>query len=121
MTKFKQSGLHGFVNLLVGGTTLAAYYICPHMDKMFPVLNSRSYRKKFCKSGIIVIKFSSLCHLDKSDDQKQFAGAMVENYWVHLFLAGLFSHCTSVAIYVDDGRAYFEKCPKVIMFSWGGT
>jgi hypothetical protein len=22
---------------------------------------------------------------------------------------------------IVDGRAYFGKCPKVIMFSWGGT
>jgi hypothetical protein len=45
----------------------------------------------------------------------------IKNYWVYLFLAGLFSHCTSVAIYNVDGKAYFGKCPKVIMFSWGGT
>ncbi len=45
----------------------------------------------------------------------------IKNYWVHLFLAGLFSHCTSVAIYIVDGRAYFGKCPTVTMFSWGGT
>jgi hypothetical protein len=45
----------------------------------------------------------------------------IKNYWVHLFLAGLFSHCTSVAIYIVDGRAYFGKCPMVIMFAWGGT
>jgi hypothetical protein len=187
--------VHGFVNLLVGGTTLSAYYIYPHMAKLFPVSNSCSYRKKFCPSGIIAIEFSSLCHLDKSDDQKQFVGEMVnrlqlvvnqfqhlrdrsiefvearyqearnalkhfwwwgvclpttccyqyvgldkktevyqfcmcpcigttyriKNYWVHLFLAGLSSHCTSVPIYVVDGRDYFGKCPKVIMFSWGGT
>jgi hypothetical protein len=43
------------------------------------------------------------------------------NYWVHLFLAGLFSHCTSVPIYIVNGRAYFGKCPKVVMFSWVGT
>jgi hypothetical protein len=69
--------VHGFVNLLVGGTTLAAYYIYPHMAKLFPVSNSCSYRTKFCPSGIIAIEFSSLCHLDKSDDQKQFVGEMV--------------------------------------------
>jgi hypothetical protein len=68
---------HKFVNLLDGGTTLADYYIYPHMAKLFPVSNSCSYRKKFCPSGIIALKFSSLCHLDKSDDQKQFVGEMV--------------------------------------------
>jgi hypothetical protein len=183
--------VHGFVNLLVGGTTLAAYYIYPHMTKLFPVSNSRSYRKKFCPSGIIAIDFCSSCHLDKSDDQKDFVNEMVyrlhlvvnqflhlqdttfefveerylqacnalkhirwcgvclpttccyqyvglasksevyqffmcpglgttyriKSYWVHLFLAGLFSHCSSVAIYIVDGRAY----PTVTMFSWGGT
>jgi len=187
--------VHGLVNLLVGGTTLAAYHIYPHMAKLFPVSNSRLYRNKFCPSGILAINFCSSCHLDKSDDQKQFAGEMkerlrlvvnefqrlrdstvtfvaeryqqaanalkhilwwgvclpttccyqyvgltskievyqffmcpglgttyrIKNYWVHLFLAGLFSHCTSVAIFIVDGRAYFGKCPTVTMFSWGGT
>ena len=42
----------------------------------------------------------------------------IKNYWVHLFLAGLFSHCTSVAIYILlMGGRILEKCPKVIMFS----
>ncbi len=45
----------------------------------------------------------------------------IKNYWVHLFLAGLFCHCTSVAVYIVDGRAYFGKCPTLTMFSWGGT
>ncbi len=36
----------------------------------------------------------------------------IKNYWVHLFLAGLFSHCTSVAIYIVDGRAYFLENAK---------
>ncbi len=35
----------------------------------------------------------------------------IQNYWVHLFLAGLFSHCTSVPKYIVDGRAYFGKFP----------
>jgi hypothetical protein len=144
---------------------------------------------------VFAINFCSSCHLDKSDDQKQFAGDMKErlglvvnqfqhirdstvefvveryqqtanalklilwwgvclpttccyqyvglgsktevyqffmcpglgttyritNYWVHLFLAGLFSHCTSMAIYIVDSREYFGKCPTVTMFSWGGT
>ena len=70
--------VHGFVNLLVGGTTLAAYYIYPHMAKLFPVSHSGSYQKKFCPSGIIAIDFCSSCHLDTSDDQKQFVGNMVE-------------------------------------------
>jgi hypothetical protein len=70
--------VHGFVNLLVGDTTLTAYYIYPHMAMLFPVLNSSLYRKKYCPSGIIAIKFHSSCHLDKSDDQKQFAGEMEE-------------------------------------------
>ncbi len=174
---------------------MAAYYMYPHMAKLFPVSNSRLYRKKFCPSGIIAIDFCSSCHLDRSDKQKEFVGEMVErlrlvvnqflhlrdttfefveeryqqasnalkhilwwgvclpttccyqyvglgsktevyqffmcpglgttyrikNYWVHLFLARLFSHCTSVALYIVDGRAYFGKCPTVTMFSWGGT
>jgi len=45
----------------------------------------------------------------------------IRNYWVHLFLAGCFTHCTSAPIYVVGGRAYFGKCPKVVMFSWGGV
>ena len=45
----------------------------------------------------------------------------IKNYWVHLMLAGLFSHCTSSAIYIVDGRAYFGRGPKVSMFAWGGT
>ena len=28
----------------------------------------------------------------------------IKNYWVHLFMAGLFSYCTSVAIYIVEGR-----------------
>jgi hypothetical protein len=187
--------VHGFLNLIVSGTTLAAFYIYPHMAKLFPVSNSVAYRKKFCPSGIIAINFCSSCHLDKHDDQKQFCESMrnrlevgvdefknlcsrgiefveaccqvaqnalqhilwwgvclpttccyqliglqpkikvcqyfmcpvlgttyrIQNYWVHLFLAGLFSHCTSMPIYIVDGRAYFEKCPRVVMSSWGGT
>ncbi len=70
--------VHGFVNLLVGDTTLAAYYIYPHMAKLFPVSNSSIFRKKFCPSGVIAIEFCSSCHLDKSDDQKPFTGEMVE-------------------------------------------
>jgi hypothetical protein len=70
--------VNGFVNLLVGGTTLAAYYIYPHMVKLFPVSMSSLFRKKFCPSGIIAIKFCSSCHLDKSDGQKPFAGEMGE-------------------------------------------
>ena len=187
--------VNGFLNLIVSGTTLAAYYIYPHMAKLFPVSNSVAHQKKFCPSGIIAIDFSSSCHLDKSDNQKAFYESMqtrlqvvvgefdnlislgvdilearyqvaknalkhilwwgvclpttccyqyvglqsniemyqffmcpglgttyrIQNYWVHLFLAGLFSHCTSVPIYIVDGRAYFGKCPKVTMFSWGGN
>lgn len=45
----------------------------------------------------------------------------IKNYWVHLFLAGTFSHCTSAAIYIVDDKAYFGKCPHVVMFSWGGN
>ncbi len=70
--------LHGLVNLLVGGTTLAAYHIYLHMAKLFPVSNSIFFRKKFCPSGILAINFCSSCHLDKSDDQKLFAGEMKE-------------------------------------------
>ena len=187
--------VHGLVNLLVGGTTLGAYHIYPHMAKLFPVSNSIFFRKKFCPFGILAINFCSSCHLNKSDDQKLFADEMkerlqlvikqfecmresgvgfvneryqqavnalrhifwwgvclpttccyqyvglrsnievyqffmcpglgttyrIKNYWVHLFLAGLFCHCTSVAVYIVDGRAYFEKCSMVTMFSWGGT
>ncbi len=60
------------------------------MAKLFPVSNSRSYRKKFCPSGIIAIDFCSSCRLDKSDDQKEFVGEMVErlhlvvNQFLHL-------------------------------------
>jgi hypothetical protein len=39
--------VHGLVNLLVDGTTLAAYYIYPYMAKLFLVFYSRSYRKRF--------------------------------------------------------------------------
>lgn len=46
---------------------------------------------------------------------------LIRNYWVHMMLAGLFSHCTSVPIYiVDDRTVYFGKCPYVTMFAWGG-
>lgn len=45
----------------------------------------------------------------------------IKNYWVHLFLASLFSHCTSAPIYIVNGRAYFGRCPQVTMFSWGGV
>ena len=43
----------------------------------------------------------------------------IKNYWVHIMLACLFSHCTSSAIYVVDGRAYFGRCPLITMFAWG--
>ena len=45
----------------------------------------------------------------------------IENFWVHLFLAALFSHYTTCAIYIVEGRAYFGNCPYATMFSWGGT
>lgn len=45
----------------------------------------------------------------------------IRNYWVHIMLASLFSHCTSSAIYIVDGRAYFGTCPVATMFAWGGT
>ncbi len=64
--------VNGFLNLIVSGTTMAAYYMYPHMAELFPVSNSVARRKKFCPSGIIAIDFSSSCHLDKSDDQKPF-------------------------------------------------
>ena len=47
-------------------------------EKLFPVSNSRFYRNKFCPSGIVAINFCSSCHLDKSDDQKEFAGDMIQ-------------------------------------------
>ena len=45
----------------------------------------------------------------------------IRNYWVHIMLGGLFSHCTSAPIYIVDNKAYFGKCPAVTMFAWGGT
>jgi hypothetical protein len=66
----------GFLNLIVSGTTMTAYYMYPHMANLFPVSNSVAHRKNFCPSGIIAIDFSSLCHLDKSDNQKQFFESM---------------------------------------------
>ena len=45
----------------------------------------------------------------------------ISNYWVHLMLAGLFSHCTSAPIYIFDGRAYFGRCPNITMFAWGSS
>ena len=46
---------------------------------------------------------------------------LIKNYWVHMMLAGLFSHCTSVPIYiVDDSVVYFGSCPHVTMLAWGG-
>ena len=186
--------VNGFLNLIVSGTIMAAYYMHPNMAKLFPVSNSVAHRKKFCPSDIIAIKFSSSCHLERSDKQKpcyvsmqtglqvvvsdfenlislgvdivearykvaqnalknivwggclpttccyQYVGLLpnievyqffmcpvlgttyrIQNYCVHLFLAGLFSHCTYVPIYIVDGRAYFGKCPKVVMLSWGGN
>ena len=187
--------VNGFLNFIVSGTTMAAYYIYPHMAKLFPVSNSVAHQKNFCPSGIIAIEFSSSCHLDKLDNQKpfyvsmqtrlqvvvsefenlislgvdvvearykitqnalkhilwwggclpttccyQYVGLMpnievyqffmcpglrttyrIQNYWVHLNLAGLFSNCTYVPMYIVDGRVYFGKCPKVTMFSWGGN
>jgi hypothetical protein len=43
----------------------------------------------------------------------------IKNYWIHIMLASLFSHCTSSAIYIVNGKAYFGTCPAVIMFAWG--
>jgi len=45
----------------------------------------------------------------------------IRNYWVHIMLASLFSHCTSAPIYIVDGKAYFGSCPCATMFAWGGT
>ncbi len=63
-----------FLNLIVSGTTMAAYYMYPHMAKLLPISNSVARRKKF--SGIIAIDFSSSCHLDMSDNQKPFYESM---------------------------------------------
>jgi hypothetical protein len=68
--------VNGFLNLIDSGTTMAAYYMYPHMAKLFPVSNSVAHRKKFCPSRIIAIDFSSSCHLDKLDDQKPFFESM---------------------------------------------
>ena len=39
-------------------------------------------------------------------------------FWVHMMLAGLFGHFTSVPIYiVDDHTVYFERCPYVTMLA----
>lgn len=47
---------------------------------------------------------------------------IIRNYWVHMMLAGLFSHCTSAPIYiVNDSTVYFGRCPYVTMLAWGGT
>jgi hypothetical protein len=43
----------------------------------------------------------------------------IRNFWVHIMLAGLFSHCTSSPIYIVNNRVYFGKCPEVNMFAWG--
>ena len=43
----------------------------------------------------------------------------IENYWIHIMLAALFSHCTSEAIYIKKGRAYFGNCDGISMFAWG--
>ena len=45
----------------------------------------------------------------------------IKNYWVHIMLASLFSHCTSDAVYIVDGKAYFGKCPGIKMFAWGAN
>jgi hypothetical protein len=68
--------VHGFLNLIVSRTTLAAFYIYPHMAKLFTVSNLVAYQKKFCPFGIISIKVCFSCHLDKHDDQKQFCESM---------------------------------------------
>ena len=45
---------------------------------------------------------------------------LIKNYWVHMMLAGLFSHCTSAPIYiVNDSTVYFGRCPYVTMSAWG--
>ncbi len=72
--------INGFLNLIDSGSTMAAYYMYPHMAKLFPVSNSVAHRKKFCSSGIIAIDFSSLCHLDKSDNKNQSLNLCGQDY-----------------------------------------
>jgi hypothetical protein len=72
--------VNGFLNLIVSGTTMAAYYMYPHMAKLFPVSNSVAQRKKFCPSGIIAIDFSSSCHLDKLDTKNHYLNLCGQDY-----------------------------------------
>jgi hypothetical protein len=98
--------VNGFINLIVSGTTLAAYYIYPHMAKLFPVSNSVAHRKKFCPSEIIAIDFSSLCHLDKSDNQKPFHESMQTR--LQVVVSG-FEHHISLGVDILEARYQVAK------------
>jgi hypothetical protein len=96
---------------------LAAYYIHPHMTKLFPVSNSSSYVKKFCPSGIMAINFCYSCHLDKSDDQKEFVGEMAERLQL---MVDQFLHLRDTTFEFTEER-YLQACNALKHILWWGV
>ena len=43
----------------------------------------------------------------------------IKNYWVHCFLAAMFSHYTSVVIFIRDGLVYVGHHENASVFAWG--
>ena len=87
------------------------------MAKLFPVSNSRFYRNKFCPSGIIAINFCSSCHLDKSDDQKEFAGDMIQRLRL---VVNQFEHIRDMTIESVEKR-YQQAANALKHILWWGV
>ncbi len=43
----------------------------------------------------------------------------IKHYWLHCFLAGFFSHYTSVVVFVKDGLVFVGECQEADIFAWG--
>ena len=41
------------------------------------------------------------------------------NYMTHMFLGGVFQHCTCVPVVIVDRRVYFGKHPYINIVNWG--
>jgi hypothetical protein len=104
--------VHGFVDLLVGGTTLA--FIHTWLSCSQCLILAHIIGKKSCPSKIKAIEFCSSCHLDKSDDQKQFAGALVERLQL---VVNQFQHLWDRSIELVEAR-YQEACNDLKHIQW---
>ena len=77
---------------------------CYQFPKTTMGKDAKNLSAKVCQSFLLLSL--GLCH-------------RVQDYWTHMFHAGLFQHCTSMPVFVVEERVYFGKCPYVHVVAWG--